>query len=98
MSSKRFGCIAILLVLGALPALAQVSGAPISPLTTTAAITPREHGPMRLHRLVPGGAESENWSGYAVTGSNFTFAKGSWHVPEVDCTKTPNTYSAFWVG
>jgi Peptidase A4 family len=98
MSSKGLGSLVILLVLAALPALAQVSGEPTSPLTTAAAITPREHGPMRLHRLVPGGAESENWSGYAVTGSSFTFAKGSWHVPEVDCTKTPNTYSAFWVG
>ena len=54
---------------------------------------------MRLHGTVPGGGvTSENWSGYAVTGSSFTFAKGSWHVPEVDCSKTPNTYSAFWEG
>jgi len=51
-----------------------------------------------MHRLVPGGAESENWSGYVVTGSAFTDAKASWHVPEVNCSKTPNTYSAFWVG
>ena len=41
---------------------------------------------------------SSNWSGFAVKGSDFTYAKGAWHVPEVDCTKTPNTYSAFWVG
>jgi hypothetical protein len=33
-----------------------------------------------------------------VTGSAFTNAKASWHVPEVNCSKTPNTYSAFWVG
>jgi hypothetical protein len=59
---------------------------------------PRINGPMRLIKAVPGNVTSENWSGYAVTGKDFTFAKGSWHVPEVDCTKTPNTYSAFWVG
>jgi hypothetical protein len=48
----------ILVVLAASPVLAQVSSAPSSPLTT-AAISPRQHAPMRLHRLVPGGAESE---------------------------------------
>jgi Peptidase A4 family len=69
------------------------------PIQTTAAITPRQHGPMRLHQdLHNGSVTTENWSGFAVTGSDFTYAKGSWHVPEVDCGKTPNTYSAFWVG
>src|SRR5579863_29516 len=87
-----FGTVLAVLVLTAF------SGAQTSPTQTTAAITPREHGPMRMHRRVPGGAESENWSGYVVTGSAFTNAKASWHVPEVDCSKTPNTYSAFWVG
>jgi hypothetical protein len=43
-------------------------------------------------------SDSTNWSGYAVTGSSFTQAKGSWTVPTVNCTKTPNTYAAFWVG
>jgi hypothetical protein len=43
-------------------------------------------------------ATSNNWSGYAVTGSGFTLATGSWHVPEVDCTKTPGDFSIFWVG
>jgi len=42
--------------------------------------------------------ESENWSGYAVTGSSFTKALGSWTVPTVTCSVTPNTYSSFWVG
>jgi hypothetical protein len=78
--------------------LTAFSSAQTRPTQTTAAITPREHAPMRLHRRVPGGAESENWSGYVVTGSAFTSAKASWHVPEVNCSKTPNTYSAFWVG
>jgi hypothetical protein len=43
-------------------------------------------------------ATSNIWSGYAVTGSEFSLATGSWHVPEVDCTKTPGDYSLFWVG
>jgi hypothetical protein len=45
-----------------------------------------------------GTVESENWSGYAVTGSSFTQAKGSWTVPAVNCSVTRGTYSSFWVG
>jgi hypothetical protein len=43
-------------------------------------------------------SDSTNWSGYAVTGTSFTHAAGSWIVPTVNCTKTPNTFAAFWVG
>jgi len=79
------------------PALAQVPSAPTSPLTT--AMSLRQHAPMRLHELLPDGkVTSENWSGYAVTGSSFTEASGSWKIPAVDCAKTPNAYAAFWVG
>ena len=44
------------------------------------------------------GQYSADWAGYAVTGTDFTLATGSWHVPEVNCTKTPNTFSLVWVG
>jgi hypothetical protein len=54
---------------------------------------------MKFHRFRPDySVESENWSGYAVTGSSFTQAKGSWTVPTVYCSSTPNSYSSFWVG
>jgi hypothetical protein len=87
-----FGAILALFVLNGL-------GSAQSGTTPTATETsPRQHAPIRLHRLVPGGVESENWSGYTVTGSEFTAANGSWHVPEVQCNKTPNTFSSFWVG
>jgi hypothetical protein len=77
-----------------LPALAQVTTQPVS-----STVTPRQHAPMRVRGVTPSGeVESTNWSGYAVTGSSFTVAKGSWVVPAVNCTKTPNTYSSFWVG
>jgi hypothetical protein len=33
-----------------------------------------------------------------VEGTAFTHALGSWTVPTVNCSKTPNTYSSFWVG
>jgi hypothetical protein len=87
-----------LLVLAPLPALAQVPSKPTSP-PTTVAVSSRQHGPMRFRRLRSDGTvESENWSGYAVTGSSFTSARGSWTVPPVDCSKTPNAYAVFWVG
>jgi hypothetical protein len=87
--------VGILLVF-TLPALAQVSSQSNS---TPAAVTPRRHAPIRIRGLRPDGSvESTNWSGYAVTGSAFTVAEGSWTVPAVNCTKTPNTYAAFWVG
>lgn len=43
------------------------------------------------------GWSSSNWSGYAVTGSGFTSASGSWIVPTVSATKKA-TYSSSWVG
>jgi hypothetical protein len=100
MLSKGFGS---LLALAIVPALAQVPG----PATAqpAAIVTPRQHAPRRVYPGVPPRVEgnvtvedSTNWSGYAVTGSSFTSAKGSWTIPTVTCSKTPNTYSSFWVG
>jgi hypothetical protein len=94
MFSQRF---AILGVLVALPALAQVPGQPVP--TPGPDLSLVQHAPMRFHSLRPDGSvSSSNWSGYAVTGSEFTYAKGSWIVPSVNCGKTPNSYAAFWVG
>jgi hypothetical protein len=94
MLSKRLG---ILLVLALLPAL-QVSSKPVSPLTGME-LFKLQHAPMKFHaRRLDGSVESTNWSGYAVTGSNFTHASGSWIVPAVNCTKTPNSFAVFWVG
>jgi len=101
MLSKSLGS---LFALAIVPALAQVPNLPASPQNVSV-VTPRQHAPRRVYGLVPERVEgnvtvsdSTNWSGYAVTGSTFTTAKGSWTVPTVNCTKTPNTYAAFWVG
>jgi hypothetical protein len=40
---------------------------------------------------------STNWSGFAVTGSGASDAKGSWTVPSVSCSSKA-TYSSYWVG
>jgi hypothetical protein len=84
----------LLLVLAALPALAQApSKTPITPIWR------HQNAPMKLHRIAPDATvESTNWAGYAVTGSGFDDAEGSWIQPKADCSKTPNTYAAFWVG
>jgi len=98
MRSKWLGMLGILLVLAILPAFAQVTGTPSSP-ETAQLVAPHQFHPMKFHKVRSDGTvESTNWSGYAVTGSSFTVAKGSWTVPAVNCSKTPNTYAAFWVG
>lgn len=99
MLSKFLGC---LVVLTALSLFAQISPASLSEKGIPA---PRQHAPRHRYKPAPefkiGGvtvSESTNWSGYAVTGASFTNAKGSWIVPAVNCSQTPNTYSSFWVG
>lgn len=69
------------------------------------AVCPREHGPRKAVGVVPervvGGVKvwaSGNWAGYAVIGSSFTQAKGSWVVPAVDCAATRGGSASFWVG
>jgi len=67
--------LAIIGLLAITPAIAQV----------TTLETPRQHVPLKFHGMRDDGTlESENWSGFAVTGSSFTQAKGSWTVPTVN--------------
>jgi hypothetical protein len=106
MLSKAVRLSGISLVLAIAPAIAQVSTAPATnPAPSTEKIAPRQHAPRKVYPNVPPRvidnvtvSDSTNWSGYAVTGSSFTKAEGSWTVPSVNCSKTPNTYSSFWVG
>lgn len=107
MLSKFTGICGVLLALSAAPTLAQMAAGPGSAMGP-AAFAPRKHGP----RIVAPGTRppvydpirnvtiSYNtiWAGYAVTGTDFTYAQGSWVVTAVDCTKTPNTDSSEWVG
>ena len=71
-------------------------------------------GPLRSHGLLSSGehgvrgteVESENWSGYAATGSDgaFSSVSSSWTEPTATCSSGrhgrggSDTYAAFWVG
>ena len=96
MRTKWVVVLAAMSLLTILPALAEVSAN--SP-ESGAVIGTHQNRPMKFHRVRKDGTvESTNWSGYAVTGSSFTVAEGSWTVAAVNCSQTPNTYAAFWVG
>jgi hypothetical protein len=41
---------------------------------------------------------SQNWSGYVASGGKFTSISGSWTVPSVNCSSTPDGVAAMWVG
>jgi hypothetical protein len=104
MLSKGLRISGISFVLAIAPALAQVSSGPAA-TPNTDVVSPRQHAPRRVYPGRPARTvdnitveDSTNWSGYAVEGTSFTKASASWTVPTVNCSKTPNTYSSFWVG
>ena len=93
MITKRLGVLGAIAIL---PAFAQVSSAP----TDMETIAPRQHNPIkdRVDRG-DGTSTSTNWSGYAVLGSSFTSAEGSWVVPTASCSGVSgDQYASFWVG
>jgi hypothetical protein len=99
--SKGLG---VLLALTASPGWAQISGVPVSP-SAVAVVSRLRHAPRKALGPAPnqlgsnfGIFESSNWSGYAVVGTAFTDARGSWTVPSVDCEVNPNGAASFWVG
>ena len=95
MLSIRIGLVS---ALAFLPAFAQVAS--VSPAQDTVKIAHRQHGPIRDRQdHFDGTSTSTNWSGYAVTGTSFTSAQGSWVVPAATCTGVSgDQYAAFWVG
>jgi hypothetical protein len=104
MNAQRSAGFAILFALAAACARAQVSTP--SDFPSQVAQSPLAHAPVRLIGPAPsqwgrsdlGIYESENWAGYAVVGSAFTEARGSWTVPSVNCRVNPNGAASFWVG
>ena len=92
----------ILLVLAiASPVVACLAPGSAHAATRAMVAVPMHHvGPVTNLSGHVGASTSTNWAGYAaLEGSKqFTKVSGKWTQPAVDCSKTPNTYSVFWVG
>ena len=82
-----------------LQVFAQVSSPPLSQ-NKTRKIIPPHFGMIREKiEYYDGTATSTNWSGYALVGSTFQWAAGSWIVPAANCTGVlGNKFAGFWVG
>ncbi|MBO0767440.1 MAG: hypothetical protein J2O48_02020 [Solirubrobacterales bacterium] len=66
---------------------------PLTPGTPSGKITPKAHAGKATQSTSP------HWVGYATTGAGpYKSVSSSWTQPSVDCSKTPNAYSSFWVG
>jgi hypothetical protein len=76
-----------LVALGVVPAMSAVG-----------ASAAHSRGVMHDPRHTWGRSTSTNWSGYDVTGSNATDAKGSWTQPAASCSPGENSWSSPWVG
>ncbi len=86
--------------LAVLASAAMIVSSSLAPARPAPVPAPHQHRPadIRNHR-VDGSYESTNWSGYAVTGSNFTQVTGSWIVPASTCAPESSAeYAAFWIG
>lgn len=78
----------------------------IPALSSHVVVSPHAHAPRRSLGPAPnqwgrgdlGIYESDNWGGYAVVGTAFTEARGSWVIPRVNCAVNPNGAVSFWVG
>src|SRR5580692_9765213 len=104
----------VALVFGSLMASAATANAAVSAHPTTTHVRPgatvhgfkpgglmqRPTGALARAHGITNQAESTNWSGYAVTGSNgaFSSVSSSWTEPTATCSGRSDQYAAFWVG
>lgn len=56
------------------------------------------HHPVQATHAFNDNVSSTNWGGYAVSGSPFTDATGTWVQPTATCTSRSDQYASFWVG
>lgn len=85
---------------GALLTVLVFSMGASSSRTTRIALARQRHAPIVIHHQRGSNVGSDNWSGYAITGTKglATAVNGSWIVPPVTCPPTGDQYAAFWVG
>src|SRR5207247_10269305 len=79
-----------------LPSLAILALSSLLPAFATAQAVVFSHS-NGISNCPTGTVCSANGSGFAVSGSRVTDAKGSWIVPSVTCSSS-TTYSSYWVG
>jgi len=84
---------------GVAPVVASTTPTTTAPTSTTTTTTTTPGTPT----TVPHGTEvlNQNWSGYqqqAGAGSVFSSVAGTWTVPSISCTGTPNSKAAAWIG
>jgi peptidase A4-like protein len=88
---KRMRMAVIVGLLGGAAAMA------LTPAGARATISHSPRVPTSGARSTATGWASSNWSGYAITGSNFTAVTAAWIVPSVSPSRKA-TYSSNWVG
>lgn len=84
---------------------AAATGGPASAAAAPAGFTPgvpmeQTSGALPARSGTANQVESENWSGYAVSGSDGAFhsVSASWTEPTATCSGGGDQYAAFWVG
>ena len=89
------------------PYAAARATAPHAAAAAASAPAPHPNIPAALPASISAGANSvgaitkvgsQNWAGYAVTGSRFKKIKASFYVPIMNCSLNPDTFSSHWVG
>ncbi|HEX6818758.1 MAG TPA: G1 family glutamic endopeptidase [Ktedonobacterales bacterium] len=67
-------------------------------LARPAAAASAVHGTFARLSAEQSSSISNDWAGYATSGTTYTSVAGSWAQPNVNCSSGPDSYAAFWVG
>jgi hypothetical protein len=93
---KRWGSFVVVVAVVASGLVAAVTAPAVVAASSAAGMTAR---PAIRGSASPGVPTiSENWSGYAATGSNFTYVHSRFVQPAVTCTGAKNQWTSNWVG
>jgi hypothetical protein len=93
MAISGYGVGRVLLAVGSPVLLAATLVGPAA-AATTASPASFPHYNHDVH----GRHSDQTWGGYADTGATFTSISGSWTVPSLDCSATPNSSVSPWIG
>jgi Peptidase A4 family len=80
------------------PPVVKTTQVPPPPVTKAVPAAPSPPAPSSQMGMGVTQYTSDNWSGYEVTGSNFTSVTGTFTVPELETDETCNSDESQWVG